>query len=65
MANIAEEAKSDGPVKVSAKEFAAKFKSKYEVYRFLTVDAHCYLSPYNTVSIYFLKDLAAGTKKCK
>ena len=65
MANIAEEAKSEGPVKISAKEFAAKFKSKYEVYRFLTVDAHCYLSPYTTVSIYFLKDLAAGKKKCK
>ena len=62
---MAEEQKSDGPVKISAKEFAAKYKSKYEVYRFLTVDAQCYLSPYNTVSIYFLKDLVAGKKKCK
>ena len=65
MADIEEENKGDGPVKVSAKEFGAKFRSKYEVYRFLTVDACCYLSSYQTVSIYFLKDLATGTKKRK
>ena len=52
-------------VKISAKEFGSKYKSKYEVYRFLTVDAHCYLSPYQTVSIYFLKDICSGAKKCK
>jgi len=52
-------------VKVSAKEFAAKYNSKYEIYRFLTVDLAYYLSPYNTVSIYFLKDLASGAKKRK
>ena len=50
-------------VQVSAKQFAAKYNSKYEIYRFLTVDCHYYLSPYNTVSIYFLKDLISGSKK--
>ena len=52
-------------VQISAKEFAAKYKSKYEVYRFMTVDSQFYLSPYNTVSIYFLRDLASGAKKRK
>ena len=52
-------------MKVSAKEFSAKYKSKYEVYRFLTVDCGHYISPYNTVSIYFMRDLASGAKKWK
>ena len=52
-------------VKVSAKTFAAKFKSKREVYNMLTVDAKAYLPKYETITIYFLKDLISGTKKCK
>lgn len=60
-----EEEQAAQRVQVSAKEFASKFKSKYEIYCFLTVEAKCYLSPYNTVSIYFLKDLASGKKPCK
>ena len=51
--------------KISAKEFGAKYKSKYEIFRFLTVDVHAYLSAYHTVSIYFLKDLISGSKRCK
>ena len=31
---------------VSAKEFAAKFKSKRECYNFLAGDCECYLPPY-------------------
>ena len=31
---------------VSAKEFAAKFKSKRECYQFLAVDCNVYLPPY-------------------
>jgi len=50
-------------VQISAKEFSSKYNSKYEIYRFLTVDCKYYLSPYNTVSIYFLKDIASGSKK--
>ena len=51
--------------KVSAKEFASKFKSKREVYNFLTLDVKAFLPPYENVTIYFLKDLLSGTKKCK
>ena len=32
--------------KVTAKLFAAKFKSKREVYNLLSVDVGCYLPPY-------------------
>ena len=51
--------------RVMAKAFAAKFKSKYEVYRFLTLDVRAYLPPYETITIYFMKSLIAGESKCK
>ena len=46
-----------------AKAFQAKFKSKYEVYRFLTLDARAYLPYHETVTIYFMKELMGGKKK--
>ena len=52
-------------VNISAKEFEAKYKSKREIYTFLTVDAGAYLPPYDTVTIYFLKDVISGERKCK
>ena len=50
---------------VTAKEFAAKFKSKYEIYLFLVTDCDAYLPPCDVVTIYFMKDLIMGKKKCK
>jgi hypothetical protein len=50
---------------IKAAEFAAKYKSKREIYSFLTVDAGAYLPAYDTVTIYFLKDMLSGVKKCK
>ena len=52
-------------VKISAAEFSAKFRSKKECYFFLTVTVKAYLPGYETVTIYFLKDLMSGAKKCK
>ena len=68
-------------VKITAKSFAAKFKSKREVYNFLSVDVGLYLPAYgkynryqpltssfhhiDQVTIYFLKDLMSGKKKSK
>ena len=52
-------------VKLSAKEFAAKFSTKRECFTFLTIDCKAYLPDYDTLTIYFLKDLIAGKKKCK
>ena len=52
-------------VRITAKEFQAKFSTKRECFSFLTIDCKAYLPDYNTVTIYFLKDLIAGRKKCK
>ena len=52
-------------VKLSAKEFAAKFSTKRECFTFLTIDCKAYLPDYETLTIYFLKDLIAGRKKCR
>ena len=48
---------------VTALAFASKYKSKREVYNFLAVDFKAYLPHYDTIAIYFLKDIVNGTKK--
>ena len=50
-------------VKVDVNLFNAKFGTKGEIYRFLATEAMVYLPPYETVTIWHLKDLAASTKK--
>ena len=50
---------------ITAATFASKFNSKREIYMFLTVEVRAYLPAYDTVTIYFLKDLISGAKKCK
>ena len=50
---------------ITAAEFAAKYKSKKEVYALLAVDVGAYLPAYQLVTIYFLKDLLSGKKLCK
>ena len=52
-------------VKINVKEFAAKAQSKREVYSLLTIDCKAYLPKYETITIYYLKDLLSGVKKCK
>ena len=51
--------------KITASAFSAKFKSKREVYLLLSLDVRAYLPSFTTVTIYFLKDLVSGAKKCK
>ena len=46
--------------RVTTAEFSAKFRSKYEVYQFLTIDAKAYLPAPECVTIYFLKDIVRG-----
>ena len=48
---------------VSSKEFAAKYRSKREIYNFLAFDVGIFLPPYDNVTIYFLKELMMGKKK--
>ena len=52
------------PSYVNVASFAAKFRNKREIYTFLTVDGEAYLPPFDTVTVYFCKDLIEGTKRC-
>ena len=52
-------------LQISAPAFAAKFKSKREIYVLLTVEARKYLPPVDTVTIYFLKDCISGERQRK
>ena len=47
-AGLHQQAADPGLTKVSAKEFAAKFKSKRECYNFLAGECDVYLPPYGT-----------------
>jgi hypothetical protein len=62
MENINE---GNGKQMILASEFASKAKSKREIYVFLSINVMAYLPEYETVTIYFLKDIICGKKKCK
>lgn len=49
--------------KVNAAAFGAKYASKREVYRFLTSDAGVYLSSYQTMTVFHMRDLVAGKRR--
>ena len=51
--------------RISTATFSAKFRSKSEVFQFLTIDVGAVLPPKECVTTYFLKDLVMGRKKCK
>ena len=48
---------------VTTAEFNSKYRSKNEVYRFLAFECGIYLPSYNSVSIFHLRDIAAGKRK--
>ena len=48
---------------INVSSFAAKFKSKADVYHMLTVEAGKYLPSIDCCTIYWLKDIASGAKK--
>ena len=56
---------SDQKTKITAKEFAAKFRSKTEVYKFVAIDVEAEMPKPECVTIYFLKAVVLGEKKCK
>ena len=59
------QASQPNKARITAAEFAAKFRSKTEVYAFLSIDVAAYLPPHECVTIYFLKELVEGKKKRK
>ena len=54
---------SNATVKMPASVIGAKMKSKNEVYRFLASEVRAYLSSYETMTVYHLRDLFSGQKK--
>ena len=49
-------------VQVTAAAFGAKMQSKREVYRFVTSECGAYVSSYETMTIWHLKELASGAR---
>jgi len=48
---------------MAAKTFSAKFRSKKEVWNFLTIEVGAYLPPFENITVYHMKDLLSGSKK--
>ena len=51
---------SSGVRKITAAEFAVKFPTKRDVWRFLANEVKWYLPPEDTVTIWHLRDMARG-----
>ena len=49
---------------ITSQQFGAKFQTKYSIHQFLTVEVGAYLPPSSVVTIYHMKDLMMGKKKC-
>ena len=48
---------------ISAKVFGAKFRSKIECLRFLTIECGAYLPNHKVITLYFIKSLLSGEKR--
>ena len=48
---------------MTAAAFSAKYQGKKEVWRFVASDCGAYLPDYESVTIWHLRDLAAGKRK--
>ena len=49
----------------SIKEIAAKFETKHELYHWLTTELDMYLPSYRQTSIYWMREIILGKRKCK
>ena len=47
---------------VTANAFAARYRSKKEIFNFLSSNVGCYLCPHENLSIYFLKAILEGKR---
>ena len=59
------ESNSAAKERITTKEFSAKFRTKTEVYTFVTIDVAAYMPAHECCTIYWLKDIVNGNKKCK
>ena len=53
------------PTTMTLSSFAAKWGSKGEIYRFLTVEACVYLCPYENITCWHMRDICSGEKQRK
>ena len=53
---------SNQKVRITAKQFADKMRSKQEVYHFLTHGLGVYLPAYDNVTVWHMRDLASGKR---
>ena len=53
---------SQPKVKITAKDFASKMRDKQEVYHFLTHEVGAYLSSYDTMTVWHMRDLVSGKR---
>ena len=49
-------------VMIAPAAFASRYKSKKEIWRFLSCEACVYLPPYQTVTIFHMRDLVSGKR---
>ena len=54
---------SNQKVRITAKQFADKMRSKQEVYHFLTHGMGAYLPAYDNVTVWHMRDLASGKRR--
>jgi hypothetical protein len=50
-------------VKIPASIFGSKYASKREVYRFCSIDCSYYLSGYDTMTVWHMRDLVASKRR--
>ena len=50
---------------MTAQVAGAKMQTKREWYNFLTLDCDAAIPPYDNVTMYFIRDLISGERKCK
>ena len=48
--------------KISAQAFAARYRSKKEIFNFLSSNVGCYLCSHENLSIYYLKAIMEGKR---
>ena len=57
------DAAANQPVMITAQTFGARYNGKREVYRFLTHDVGGYLSSFDTMTVWHMKELVNGQRK--
>ena len=50
-------------VPITAASFGAKYASKKEIYRFLTNEVRAYLSSYDTMTVWHMRDLCSKKRR--